>query len=148
MFVCQLKLPQERLEIFFTSFLYGFLLFVFFHLKLSSIWMSVLNNDFDISAFSLSGIITKPFQSSMLGCLIVLVSGFSYSSNLSLSIRNIFHFWNSLFRNIWNIFMECCFKYWFCFNLFKNSTIKLLLYLRGQIKNIVGCVFENFVISI
>ena len=49
--------------------------------------MSVLINDFDILAFSLSGIITKSFRSSVLGCLILIVSGFLYSSNSSSSIK-------------------------------------------------------------
>ena len=49
--------------------------------------MSVLSNDFDISAFPLSGIITKSFQSSVLGCLIPIVSGFLYSPNSSSSIQ-------------------------------------------------------------
>ena len=48
---------------------------------------SVLSNDFDISAFSLSAIIAKSFQSSVLGCLILIVSGFLYSSNSSSSIK-------------------------------------------------------------
>ena len=59
--------------------------------------MSVLNNDFDISAFSLSGIITKSFQPSVLGCLMLFVSGFLYSSNSLSSIKK-----SSVFETVWS----------------------------------------------
>ena len=49
--------------------------------------MYVLRNDFDILSFSLSGIITKSFQSSVLSCLMLFVLGFFYSSISSSSIK-------------------------------------------------------------
>ena len=57
--------------------------------------MSVLSNDFDISDFSLSGIITKSFRSSVLDCLIFIVSGFLYSSNSSSAMKK-----SSVFRTV------------------------------------------------
>ena len=65
--------------------------------------MSVLCNDFDISPFSLSEIITKSFWWSGLGCLMLIASGFLHSSN-SLSLIKKSSVFGTVCSGIFGIF--------------------------------------------
>ena len=144
----QLKLHQERpvnfllLIIFCMVFCFSF----FFHLRLSLIWKSVLINDFDISTFSLSGIITTSFWSSVLGFLILIVSGFLHSSNSSSSIKKSSVF-GILCSRIFEIFSwGVVSKIGSVLTFLKTVSLSCCCTWGG--KNAVCCVYKNLVISI
>ena len=98
--------------------------------------MPFLSNDFDISAFSLSEIIAKSFQSSVLGCLIYIASAFLYSSNSSSSIKKSYvccFTWGSKLKTLFVVFLEI----WsFAFNLL---SIK-----RSGVGSIISIIFLFF----